>query len=63
MYTNKIGMPESQSKTIVQDIFGVDGLTSLDTSVAFSKKSREIEEQYKNVGPYLTSNSSTRQFC
>ena len=47
-------MPESLSKKIVHDVFGVDGLTSLNTSVAFSKKSKEIEEQYKNVGPYLT---------
>ena len=52
---NKIGMPDKTSKEIVDEIFGPNGLTNLDTSVAFMKKSAELETKYKDqIGSYLT---------
>ena len=52
---NKVGMPENSSKQIVGEIFGPDGLTSLDTSVSFAQKATEIERRFgEKVGPYLT---------
>ena len=48
-------MPEKTSKQIVGEIFGPDGLTSLDTSVSFAQKASEIERRYgEKVGSYLT---------
>ena len=47
-------MPEKSSKQIVGEIFGLDGLTSLDTSVSFAKKASEIERRFgEKVGSYL----------
>ena len=52
---NKIGIPKKNSKEIVNEIFGPDGLTELNTSVAFAEKSAEIERKYKEkIGTYLT---------
>ena len=52
---NKVGMPEKSSKQIVGEIFGPDGLTSLDTSVSFAQKASEIERRFgEKVGSYLT---------
>ena len=52
---NKVGMPEKSSKQIVAEIFGPDGLTSLDTSVSFAQKASEIERRFgEKVGSYLT---------
>ena len=40
---------------IVEEIFGPDGLTSLDTSVSFAEKAFEIERKYgEKCGTYLT---------
>ena len=52
---NKIGMPEKQSAKIVEEIFGIGGLTSLDTAVSFADKALEIERKYgEKCGTYLT---------
>jgi hypothetical protein len=52
---NKIGMPEKNIKTIVNDVFGPDGLTNQNTSVDFDSRAIEIERKYKEtVGPYLS---------
>ena len=48
-------MPEKSSKQIVGEIFELDGLTSLDTSVSFAQKASEIERRFgEKVGSYLT---------
>ena len=52
---NKIGMPDKESKQIGNEIFGPDGLISLDTTVSFAEKACDLEQNYKDkVGPYLT---------
>ena len=52
---NKIGMPDKESKQIGNEIFGTDGLISLDTTVSFAEKACDLERKYKDkVGPYLT---------
>ena len=52
---NKIGMPDKESKQIGNEIFGPDGLISLDTTVSFAEKACDLERNYKDkVGPYLT---------
>ena len=52
---NKIGMREKSSKQIVGEMFGSDGLTSLDTSVSFAEKASEIERRFgEKVGSFLT---------
>ena len=52
---NKVGMPENESKNVVRDVFGSDGLTNLNSSVLFVEKSSELERKYREtVGNYLT---------
>ena len=48
-------MPWKIFKQIVGEMFGPDGLTSLDTSVSFAEKASEIERRLgEKVGSYLT---------
>ena len=48
-------MPEKQSKLIRHEIFGPDGLISLDTTVSFAENACELDRKYKvKVGSYLT---------
>ena len=43
-------MPDKKSAKIVEEIFGPDGLTSLDTSVSFSeKKLRKLNENTEKI--------------
>ena len=52
---NKVGMNEKNSKKVVDDIFGENGLISADTTVDLTSKISEIETKYTNsVGPYLS---------